>query len=37
MLHDTHTFIELLPNNIDLLRADTKHYSHFHRVITKQL
>ena len=27
---------EFLPNNIDLFRAHIKHYSHFHRVITKQ-
>ena len=34
--HNTNTFRELLPNNIDLFRAHIKQYSHFHRVITKQ-
>ena len=33
--HNTDTFRELLPNNIDLFRPHIKQHSHFHRVITK--
>ena len=33
----TDIFKELLPNNTELFRAHVKQYSHFHRIITKQL
>ena len=34
--HNTDTFSELVPNNIDLPKSHIKPYSHFHRVINKQ-